>query len=315
MSDISETIKSISKDLDFIGDIVVGSALKPKDTIKFGLPSLDAITGGVPRGLATEIYGNPSSGKSSLCLHLISEAQKQGIKCLYVDAEMAMTPDLMQMMGVDLDKIVIARPTNGEDAFELIEAFSEKDYGLIVVDSVSSLAPTVELENDYSQDTIALLARMMSRGMRKLTGLLHRKNVALVFINQIREKMAKMPGQKTTTTSGGRALGFYAGLRIEVARIKWIEDKDKNRIGMIVKAFTEKNKGGTPQRSAELEFMFGSGFNKGKDLLNHLVSIGDVKQVGLSYYLGDQNLGRKEEAISYLLENLKPVDKSGVDQS
>ena len=308
MDTTNETIKNISKELDFIGEISTGDKLKKIETIPFGIPSLDFVSGGVPRGLPTEIYGNPSCGKSSLCLRLVSEAQRAGIKCLYIDAEMAMTPALMEKNGVDIKTLVVARPIDGEDTFELIEAFSEKGYGLIVVDSVSSLVPATELENDYDQDTIALQARMMSRGFRKITGLIHRTNTAVVFINQLREKMARMPGAKTTTTSGGRALPYYAGLRLEVVRIGWIE-KDKIREGMRVKIHTEKNKLHTPQRSVEVDFLFESGFSVSVDLLSHLVKIGEVKEVGRTFYWKDKSIGTKLDAAKYLLDNYKTVQE------
>lgn len=313
---MDKSIETIKKDLELDIEITTGINLRKIEALPFGIRSIDRITGGgAPRGLTTEIYGNPSCGKSSLCLQLIANSQKAGVKCLYIDAEMAMTTALMEKMGVDTENIVIARPISGEDAFELIDAFSEKGYGLIVVDSVSSLAPTAELETDYNQDTVALQARMMSKGLRKISGILHKTNTAVVFINQIREKMARMPAAKTTTTSGGRALGFYAGLRLEVARIGWVDKnigKNKIREGMRIKVHAEKNKLNTPQLSTEIEFMFEDGFNIGADLLEELEKDKTIEKVGMTYLEDGTPIGQKKDAIDYVIKKYSIVDKKSL---
>lgn len=301
MTDIDSIIKSITKDIDFGGKLQSLADASNPEVIPFGLPTLDAIVGGgIPRGRVSEISGNPSCGKSSLCLRLIAEAQKRSINCCYIDAELAMTQDLAQKMGVDIHSVLYAQPSTGEEAFELIEDASEKGYGLIVVDSVSSLEPAAELDGDYMDQTIGLQARMMSKAFRKIIGCINRNNTALVFVNQVREKMAKMPGAKTTTTSGGRALGFYAAIRLEVVRTGWETDSDKNRVGMSVKIHVEKNKIGEPQKSTEVVFLFESGFDVLTDKLNKMIADKQIERIGNTYYKDGEKIGGKKETQEWL---------------
>lgn len=300
-----ELIKELTKDLGLEGELFMGDAIKPRNKILFGIPSLDAITTGVPRGMTSEFFGNPSSTKTYLSLQLISVAQKSGIKCAFIDVEMAFSEDQATKAGVDLSELVIARPFTGEEVFELIEGLSEKGFGLIIVDSVASMVPGTESDNDYEQETMALQARLISKGHRKIQGVIYRNDTAVVWINQLRGVMAKMPGQKTTTTSGGKALGFYAGLRLELARVAWVENNEKEKVGMIIKATVEKNKSASPQRHTEFTYRFDTGYDIGLDILNYKVLIGEIEIIGRTYYLKDGNkkLGDKQEAIKYLTEN------------
>jgi recombination protein RecA len=312
---MTQEIKNLIADLnkDFDGIMTLGD-IENIEVIPFGIRSLDEITGcgGVPRGRIIEIFGPESGGKTSLCLSLIAEAQKLGLKTAFVDMELSMTKELASKMGVDLAKLVYARPITGEEALGLVDKMLEKDIKLIVVDSVSSLVPESELEAEWDKDSIGLQARMMSKGMRKLLGSVKTNNAALVFVNQIRDDINKMGFGPKTTTSGGRALKFYSSLRLEVARTGWIV-KAEQKIGLTMKVTTKKNKMSRPQLSAEFEFLFDSGIDKGKDLLNYFVSVGTVKEVGKTYYLGETKLGDKVEAAKYLLEN--SVDKKALDSN
>lgn len=313
---IADIEKQLKKNIDLEGEISSLSGLRKIETIPFGIPSLDALTGrgGVPRGLITEIFGNPSSGKTSLTLEVVAQAQAKGIKCCYIDLEFALTEEIAKRAGVDTDKLVVVRPATGEEAFEVIENMVEEGFGLVILDSVASISAESELEADYEQQTIGLQARLVSKAMRKLVGLLYRKNAALVFINQIRAKMATMPGAKTTTTSGGMAIPFYASLRLEVTSIGRVKDGDEI-IGMELKVWSAKNKLYRPFLETRFQFLFETGINKGLDLLTHLVKIGEVREVGRTYYWGEKAIGTKTDAAKYLLDNYKTVDKSTVDKN
>ena len=310
---IKEILKSLSKDF---GDIIITlDDIEKMEVIPFGIASLDEITGcgGVPRGRITEIFGAESGGKSTLCLALVSEAQKLGLRCAYIDMELSMTKELATKVGVDMGKLIYARPVTGEEALSLVDKLLEHDVKLIIVDSVSSLVPEGELEADFDKDSIGLQARMMSKAMRKLLGVVKTNNSALVFVNQIRDDINKMGFGPKTTTSGGRALKFYSSLRLQVARTGWITKAENEKIGLHIKVTTAKNKMSRPQLSADFDFLFETGLDRGGDLLNHLIKTGVVREVGRSYYLEDKLIGTKLEAIRYLLDNIKPVDNSGVD--
>lgn len=306
MNNIEETIKQITKDIDFGGVMNSLDKIESPETIPFGLPSLDKITGigGVPRGLITEIYGNPSSGKTALCLHLVSEAQKKNIKCLYVDVELALNKELAQKMGVDLSQLIVARPSNGEEAFEVVESMSEKGFGLIVVDSVASLSATPELESDYTENSIGLQARLISKAMRKIIGCIDRNKTALVFINQIRAKMATMPGAKQTTTSGGMAIPFYSALRLEITRIGWLPNAKEPK-GMELQIMIEKNKQAPPRLKTVIGFMFDNGFDKNNDLLKVKLENKEVELIGRTYFVNGDKIGDREEILKYIVNEKK----------
>lgn len=306
MNNIDQFIAQIKKDIDFSGTIDSLDDIKRLNVIPFGIPSLDAITGvgGVARGRVSEISGKESSGKTSLCLRLIAEAQKMKIKTCYIDVELAMDKSLAAMMGVDTANLIVGRPVTGEECFELIESMSESGCGLIVVDSVSAMVPGTELEDDYDQNTMALQARMMSKGLRKVIGTILKNDTALVFINQLRGTIAKMPGQATTTTSGGFALKFYANLRMSTARIGWIGTKE-NAEGMTIKVMVDKNKLERPQLSTEINFIYGTGFDIAEDMLKVKIENGEIQCVGRTYFCGENKLGNKEEALEYVKGQIK----------
>ena len=302
---IDNLIKSLTKEF---GEDSIQSLedLEPIECIPFGIKSLDDITGigGVPRGRVTELFGSESSGKSSLCLALVSEAQKLGLKCAYIDMEFSMTKELPVKIGVDLGKLIYAQPITGEEALKLVNELVENDVKLIIVDSVSSLVPEDEAEAEFDQSSIGLQARLMSKAMRKLLGPVKRNNVALVFINQIRDDINKMGFGPKTTTSGGRALRFYSSLRLKVARKEWLKKGDE-KVGLNIICTTEKNKMYRPQLSTEFEFYFDKGFDRGADLLANMVAKNVITVIGRTYYHGDKELGNKELAAQYALDNLK----------
>ncbi len=309
MENIDGIIKRLNKEIDFTGQALVLADVKSPDIIPTGIDSLNDIigAGGIPRGLITEVYGNPSCGKTSLCLKMMAEAQKMDIKVAYIDLELALSQELALMMGVDVNDILVVRPANGEEAFEAIENLSENGFGLIVLDSVASISATSELEADYNEQTVALQARLLSKALRKLNGCIMRNNTALVFINQIRAKMAKMPGAKTTTTSGGIAIPFYASLRLELARKGWVtpSGKDNNeRLGMEVIIHTEKNKLKRPQLSTVVNFMFRGGWDTANDKLNIMIKNGEVELIGLTYHHKGEKVGVKKKMLEYIKNNL-----------
>lgn len=285
---------------EYGGLITPLSDLEGVKVIPTGLVSLDAIIGGgFPVGMISEVYGPESTAKSSLCLRLVSEAQKQGLTCLYIDMELAMTAQLAQHMGVDIDKLIISRPTVGEEAFELMEDAMEKGIKLIIVDSVSSMVPGSELEADFDKESIGLQARMMSKGMRKIIGCAMRNEVAVVFVNQIRDEIQKMGFGEKTTTSGGRALRFYSALRLKMARTGWITE-DTDRVGMDVQITTAKNKLHRPQLSTKVNFYFGRGFDLAEDAFNFMVARGELERVGNTYYHNGTKVGSKKDTIEYV---------------
>lgn len=302
-TNIDNLIKKLEKEFD---DKIIQPLenLEPVEPISFGIKSLDKLTGigGAPRGRITELFGTESSGKSSLCLSLIAEAQKSGLQCAYIDMEFAMTKGLAIKAGVDLAKLVYSDPSTGEEALKLIEELLENNVKLIVVDSVSSLVPEDEAESEFDEQSIGLQARMMSKAMRKLTGPVKRQNAALVFINQIRDDINKMGFGPKTTTSGGRALRFYSSLRLKLARKDWLKKGDEN-IGMTVIITSEKNKMAQPRLSTEVEFYFETGFDKDGDLLNYYVTAGEISLIGRTYYHKDTELGNKQKAIEYIYSN------------
>jgi recombination protein RecA len=274
--------------------------------IPTGSMSLDiALGGGIPKGRIVEIYGPESSGKTTLSLHVISELQKKGGAAAFVDAEHALDPDYAKIIGVQIKDLIISQPDNGEQALEIVEALvRSKAIDLIVIDSVAALTPKAEIEGEMGDSHMGLQARLMSQALRKLTGIVHKTNVTVIFINQIRMKIGVVFGNPETTT-GGKALKFYSSVRIEVRKAAQIK-QGENIIGNRVKAKVVKNKVAPPFKTSEFDIMYNEGIAYYGDVLNTGVKYGIIKKGGAWYNYGDQKLGQGYEASrKFLKENPK----------
>jgi recombination protein RecA len=278
----------------------IGTAMKlnkaPKvdvDVISTGSFSLDRALGcgGLPRGRIVEIYGNEATGKTTLALSVVAEAQKKGGKAAFIDAEHALNPDYATRMGVQLDGLAISQPDSGEEALNLIIKFIESNtVDVIVLDSVAALVSRAELEGDVGKQLMGEKARMMGQAIRKMTGLAAKAGVLIIFINQIRMKMGGLPFMNPETTPGGMALKFACSVRIEIRKTDKIKDKEEI-IGNNVKAKIVKNKVGIPFKVAEFSLVFGQGIDYELDVLNVAIEDEIVKKDGNSYLFGDERLG------------------------
>src|SRR6266498_2721801 len=258
--------------------------------------SLDVAVGvgGVPRGRIIEIYGPESSGKTTLALHIVAEAQKAGGVAAYIDAEHAMDADYAGKLGVDIDQLLISQPDSGEQALEIAEALVRSNgIDVIVVDSVAALVPRAELDGEMGDALPGLQARLMSQALRKLTAIVAQSNTCFIFINQIREKIGVMFGNPETT-SGGRALKFYASMRLDIRRVETIKD-EKSAIGSRVKVKVVKNKMAPPFREAEFDVMYGEGINRLGVLLEIGVDKGVVDKSGAWFTYGNLRIGQGKE--------------------
>ncbi|MEJ2370521.1 MAG: recombinase RecA [Gemmatimonadales bacterium] len=274
--------------------------------ISTGAISLDHATGigGIPRGRVTEIFGPESSGKTTLTLHVIANAQKEGGVAAFVDAEHALDVGYARMLGVDTENLLVSQPDTGEQALEIAEVLVRSGaLDVVVIDSVAALVPRAEIEGEMGDAHVGLQARLMSQALRKLTGAIGRSNTAVVFTNQIREKIGVMFGNPETT-SGGRALKFYASLRLDIRRIASIKE-GAALIGNRVRVKVVKNKCAPPFRQAEFDIMFNQGISREGLLVDLGEEIGVVKRAGAWYSFGDDmRLGQgRENARAFLLEN------------
>jgi recombination protein RecA len=267
--------------------------------------SLDAAVGvgGVPRGRIVEIYGPESSGKTTLALHIVAEAQKAGGVAAYIDAEHAMDADYAKKLGVDVDQLLISQPDSGEQALEIAEALVRSNgVDVIVVDSVAALVPRAELDGEMGDALPGLQARLMSQALRKLTAIVSQSNTCFIFINQIREKIGVMFGNPETTT-GGRALKFYASLRLDIRRIGAIKDGDRV-VGNRTKVKVAKNKVAPPFRECEFDIMYGEGISREGDLIDLAVTQRVIEKSGAWFsYKGDRLGQGRENAKQSLKEN------------
>jgi len=276
--------------------------------------SLDAAVGvgGVPRGRIVEIYGPESSGKTTLALHIVAEAQKAGGVAAYIDAEHAMDADYAGKLGVDIDQLLISQPDSGEQALEIAEALVRSNgVDVIVVDSVAALVPRAELDGEMGDSLPGLQARLMSQALRKLTAIVAQSNTCFIFINQIREKIGVMFGNPETTT-GGRALKFYSSLRLDIRRIGAIKDGDRI-VGNRTKVKVAKNKVAPPFRECEFDIMYGEGISREGDLLDLAVTHRAVEKSGAWFSYKGERLGQgRENAKQTLKDNsemLKKIEK------
>jgi recombination protein RecA len=280
-------------------------ALVPVDVIPTGALSLDAAlgVGGVPRGRVIEVYGPEASGKTTLALHLVAEAQKRGGMAAFVDAEHALDAKYASRLGVDVDNLLVSQPDYGEQALEIAEALVRSNaIDIIVIDSVAALVPRAELEGDMGDSMPGLQARLMSQALRKLTALVSKSKTCLVFINQIREKIGVMFGSPETTT-GGRALKFYSSVRLDVRRIASIKDADKV-VGNRTRVKVVKNKMAPPFRDAEFDILYGEGISKEGDLIDLGVGMNLIEKSGSWYSFAGERIGQgRENARQFLVQN------------
>jgi recombination protein RecA len=252
--------------------------------------------GGVPRGRVVEIYGPEGSGKTTVALHLIAEAQKLGGIAAFIDAEHALDPHYSARLGVDIDNLLISQPDTGEQALEITEALVRSGaVDIVVIDSVAALVPKAEIEGEMGDSHVGLQARLMSQALRKLTGAISKSNTSVVFINQIREKVGVLFGNPEITP-GGRALKFYATLRLEVRRVESIKQGNEI-IGMRVKVKVVKNKVAPPFRQAEFDLIYGLGISREGSLIDVATDLGVLEKTGAWYSFGDQRLGQGRESV------------------
>ncbi len=275
------------------------------DAISTGSLTLDIATGigGFPRGRIIEIYGPESSGKTTLALHCIAEAQKMGGEAAFIDAEHALDPVYASNLGVVVDSLLVSQPDYGEQALEITEQLVRSGaVDVIVVDSVAALVPKTEIEDDMGDSHIGLQARLMSQALRKLTAAVNKSKTLIIFINQLREKVGVVYGNPEVTT-GGRALKFYSSMRIEVRKSETIKGSNSESIGNKTKVKVVKNKLAPPFKSAEFEIMFGTGISKAGEIVDLAVKYGIIKKSGAWFSYGDRRLGQGREKIKTLMND------------
>ena len=290
------SIMKLSGDNEFSKDI---------EAVKTGSISLDLAlgVGGIPKGRITEIYGPEASGKTTLALHVIRESQRNGGNCVFIDAEHALNSQYAETIGVKLEDTLLSQPDTGEQALEICETLVRSNaIDVVVIDSVAALVPRVEIEGDMGDSHVGLQARLMSQALRKLTAIVSKSNTAVIFINQIREKVGIMFGNPEVTP-GGRALKFYTSVRLDIRRIGAIKDGDIN-VGNRVRVKIVKNKCAAPFRQTEFDLMFGEGISYEGDLLDLAVESNVVDKSGAWYAFNDEKIGQgRENTKVYLKEN------------
>ena len=265
--------------------------------------------GGVPRGRVTEIYGPESAGKTTVCQHIVAEAQRKGGMCAYIDMEHALDPAYARRCGVDVDNLLISQPDTGEQALEIAEELVRSGaLDVVVVDSVAALVPRAEIEGEMGDSSMGMQARLMSQALRKLSGAIKQSNTAMIFTNQLRQKIGVMFGNPETT-SGGLALKFYASVRLDVRRIQTIKDGTE-AVGARTRVRVTKNKVAPPFREAEFDIMYNEGISKVGDIVDLGVQLEIITKRGAFFSYGDQRLGQgRENAKAYLKEHPEMADE------
>jgi len=284
------------------------------DAIPTGAINLDAAIGigGIPRGRVTEIYGPESSGKTTLCLHVVANAQKAGGVAAFIDAEHALDIDYAKKLGVDVESLLVSQPDTGEQALEICEILVRSGaIDVVVIDSVAALVPKAEIEGEMGESHMGLQARLMSQALRKLTGSIARSKTSVIFINQLREKIGVMFGNPETTT-GGKALKFYASVRLDIRRIGPVKEKE-DVIGSHVRVKVVKNKVAPPFKQAEFDIMYAEGISHASLVLDIAAEAGIIDKAGAWYSYGTQRIGQgRENAKMYLKDN--PVLMAEVEE-
>jgi len=303
---LEETLKTIQKQFGQGSIMKLGDRSEIQvDSVSSGSLALDYALGigGYPRGRIVEIYGPESSGKTTVALHAIAEAQKAGGRAAFIDAEHAVDPGYAKRLGVNIDELILSQPDSGEQAMEIADLLIKSNaINLIVVDSVAALVPQAELEGEMMDSQMGLQARLMSKALRKIAGNLNRTNCTIIFINQLREKVGIMFGNPETTP-GGRALKFYSSIRLEVRRSEAIK-QGTDIVGNVVNIKVVKNKVAPPFKTAQVEIMYGEGISKTAEILELAVNFDIIKKSGAWYDYNGERIGQgKENVKKYLKDN------------
>lgn len=303
---LQDAIKQIEKEFGK-GSVMKLGDRPPIDieVIPTGSLALDCVlgVGGYPKGRIIEIFGPESSGKSTLCLHAVAESQKQGGVCAYIDAEHAIDPLYAQNLGVDIDNLILSQPDSGEQGLAIAETLiRSKAVSLVIVDSVAALVPQVELDGEMGDNSVGLQARMMSKAMRRLSGLIDKTGCTVIFINQLREKIGIMYGNPETTT-GGRALKFYSSIRMDIRRVDKIKEGSEI-IGNKTRIKIVKNKVAPPFKEANIDIIYGKGIEKSGEILDKAVEMDLIDKAGAWYAYQGEKIGQgRENAKKWLSDN------------